>query len=84
MFLDTLEKLRTLWKVSGISGKFPEFLESLRTLWKVSGQYAMFLDHLESVQTLSFKKSEKFPHTVENFLDTLKSFWKLWNVSETS
>ena len=32
-----LKSFQTVWKVSGLSGKFPDSLESLQTVWKISG-----------------------------------------------
>ena len=32
-----LESFQMVWKVSGLSGKFPDCLESYRMVWKVSG-----------------------------------------------
>ena len=45
--MGSLESLRTVWKVSGQSGKFPDSVESFRTVWKVPGQSGKFLDSLE-------------------------------------
>ena len=51
-FPNSLKSFRTVWKVSGQSGKFLDSLENLQTVWKVSGQSGKFTDSLESFQTV--------------------------------
>jgi hypothetical protein len=65
----SLESFRTVWKVSGQSGKFPGSLESFRTVWKVSGLSGKFLDSLESFWTVwkVSGQSGKFPGSLESF-----------------
>ena len=65
----SLESFRTVWKVSGQSGKFLGSLESFRTVWKVSGLSGKFLDSLESFWTVRkvSGQSGKFPGSLESF-----------------
>ena len=81
-----LKTVRTVWKLSGQSGNFPDSLETFRTVWKLSGQSGNFPDSPESVWT-AWKmsgQSGKYPHSLENvervwkLQDCLKTVWKVW------
>ena len=47
--LDSLEDFRTVWKISGQFGRFPDSLEDFPTVWKISGQCERFLGSLKNV-----------------------------------
>ena len=70
---------RTLRKVSGHPGKFPDTLESIWTLWKVSGHSGEF--------PLSGKFNENLENLLDNprkFPDTIECLWILWKVSKNN
>ena len=53
----TQTTIRTVWKVSEETGKFPDSLESFQTFWKFSEQTGKFPDSLETFRP--FKNSHK-------------------------
>ena len=65
-----IEYIRTVWKISRLSGRFPDSLEDFQTVWKtvlkISGQ------------------SERFPYSLGNVLDSLEDFPKVWKILRQS
>ena len=72
MFPESVESFRTVWKVSGQSGKLPDSLESFRTVEIVFGQSGKFLDSLEIFWVLVWKVP-----------DSLVIFWTVLRQSVT-
>ena len=68
---DCLESYRTVWKVSGESGKFQDGLES-------SGPFGKFPDSVESKQVWNVDR------LFGKLLDSLESFRRVWKVSRPS
>ena len=84
-----VESFRTVWKVSGWFGKFPDSLESFRSVWKVSVQSGKFPDSLESFRTVwtvygQFTDSLKISGKSGKFSDSLESFQTVWKISGQS
>ena len=82
-FPDYLESFRFIWKVYGLSGKFPAYLksfpdclESFRYICKVPSLSGKFPVYLESLWII-WKVSDYlvgFPYFLEKFLNFLESF----------
>ena len=58
-----------VWKVSGLSGKFPDNLKYFRLIWKASRLFGKFPDCLESFGMVwkIFGWSGKFPDCLESY-----------------
>ena len=74
--LCALGSFLTIWKVSRLSGKFPDDLESLWMVWIFSGWSGKFPDNLKN-----FRIDWKVSGWSGKFLDSLESFQVAWKVS---
>ena len=84
-----MECFRTVWKVSGQSGKFPDNLEGFQTVWKVSRHSEKSPENLGNIWTNLRKiktvwrsvsgKFEKFADSL--FLDSLENLRTVTKVS---
>ena len=88
-----IEYIRTVWKMSRQSGRFPDCLEDLQTVWKISRQSGRFPDSVEHFQTIwkIFGQYLKFLDLLQDFraclgnaLDSLEDFPKVWKILRQS
>ena len=91
-----LGSLHIVWKVSKLSGKFPDGLGSFLLVWVFSGWFGNFLDNLKTfwIVWIFFGWSGKLPDSLERlqivwifsgcsvkFPDSLENFKIAWKVS---
>ena len=57
-------------------------MEDFQTVWKISRRSGRFPDSLDDSRiAFNFSgQSERFPCSLENFLDSLEDFWKVWKI----
>ena len=72
-----IQNIQIICKVSGWTGKFPDYLNSVRMNWKVSRWCKKCLENLKNVSGYSKKSLDD----LKMYLDNLESFWMILKMS---